>query len=89
MTENPKANRPKIFISYAWKNQTVAKQLQGNLRRDGVDVFVDYEEIIAGDSLPDRISAALDWCDTLLLLWAEAALQSYYVKQEWESAFIG
>jgi hypothetical protein len=34
-----------------------------------------------------RISAALDWCDTLVLLWSADAAQSYYVKQEWESAF--
>lgn len=78
---------PKVFISYAWKNQSVAKQLQRDLIRDGVEVFVDYEKISGGDSLPARISAALEWCNTLVLLWSADSAQSYYVSQEWESAF--
>ncbi len=77
----------KIFISYAWENQTIAKRLQSDLQRDGVDVFVDYEKIAGGDSLPQRISAALEWCNTLVLLWSADSAQSYYVKQEWSSAF--
>jgi len=78
---------PKIFISYAWKNQTIAKRLQSDLQRDGVEVFVDYEKISGGDSLPERISAALEWCNTLVLLWSADSAQSYYVSQEWTSAF--
>jgi hypothetical protein len=83
----PEPTSPKVFISYAWKNQPLAKQLQKDLRRDGVEVFIDYEKITGGDSLPDRISAGLDWCNTLVLLWSADAAQSYYVSQEWESAF--
>jgi hypothetical protein len=78
---------PKIFISYAWKNQPIAKSLQSDLKRDGVEVFVDYEKITGGDSLPERISAALDWCNTLILLWSADSAESYYVRQEWTSAF--
>ncbi|MGH7601356.1 MAG: TIR domain-containing protein, partial [bacterium] len=88
MASSPQeVNPPKVFISYAWKNQPVAKQLQRDLIRDGVEVFVDYEKITGGDSLPDRISAALDWCNTLILLWSADSAESYYVKQEWTSAF--
>jgi hypothetical protein len=78
---------PRVFISYAWEYQPLAKQLQADLQRDGVEVFVDYEKITGGDSLPARISAALEWCNTLILLWSAEAAQSYYVAQEWESAF--
>jgi hypothetical protein len=87
MTSPPEPSPPKVFISYAWKNQPVAKQLQRDLQRDGVEVFVDYEKISGGDSLPARISAALDWCNTLILLWSADSAESYYVKQEWTSAF--
>jgi hypothetical protein len=87
MTSPPEPSPPKVFISYAWRNQPVAKQLQRDLQRDGVEVFVDYEKITGGDSLPDRISAALDWCNTLVLLWSADSAESYYVKQEWTSAF--
>jgi len=87
MPNTPEPTSPKVFISYAWKNQPLAKQLQKDLRRDGVEVFIDYEKITGGDSLPDRISAGLDWCNTLVLLWSTDAAQSYYVSQEWTSAF--
>ena len=65
----------------------MAKQLQRDLIRVGVELFVDYEEITGGESLPERISAALDWCNTLVLLWSADAAQSYYVSREWTSAF--
>ncbi len=78
---------PKIFISYAWKNQPIAKRLQSDLKRDSVEVFVDYERIAGGDSLPARISVGLDWCNTLILLWSAEAANSRYVSEEWESAF--
>lgn len=87
MADSPQNVPPKVFISYAWKNQAVAKQLQRDLQRDGVEVFVDYEKISGGDSLPERISAALDWCNTLVLLWSADSAKSFYVRQEWTSAF--
>jgi len=83
----PPEPAPRIFISYAWKNQPIAKRLQSDFKRDGVEVFVDYERIIGGDSLPARISAGLDWCNILVLLWSADSTQSYYVTQEWTSAF--
>jgi len=79
-------NAPKVFISYAWENQPLARQLQRDLQNDGIEVFVDYQEIKGGDSLPARISAALDWCDTLVLLWSKEAAQSRWVAREWECA---
>ena len=36
--------------------------------------------------MPDRISDALEWCDTLVLVWSESASNSYYVRLEWQSA---
>ncbi len=86
MPNNPEPI-PKIFISYAWKNQTIAKRLQGDLKRDGVEVFVDYEKIYGGDSLPAHISVGLEWCNTLVLLWSADSAESYYVQKEWTSAF--
>jgi len=83
----PEPTLPKVFISYAWKNQPLAKQLQRDLMRDGVEVFIDYEKISGGDSLPARIGAGLEWCNTLVLLWSAEAAESYYVSQEWMSAF--
>lgn len=82
----PQTHSRKVFISYAWENQPIARQLQRDLQNDGVEVFVDYAELKGGDSLPARISKALDWCDTLVLLWSKDAAQSRWVAREWECA---
>lgn len=77
---------PKIFISHSWEDNEISRKLTDNLRRDGVEVWIDYERIESGDSLPRRISEALEWCDTLILLWSKTAANSYYVNLEWENA---
>ena len=50
---------PKVFISYAWENQPLARQLQRDLQNDGVEVFVDYEKVKGGDSLPALLRSRL------------------------------
>ncbi len=86
MTNQPPNASPKIFISYAWENQATAKRLQQALQAAGAEVFVDYTGTQGGESLPTRISQALDWCDTLILLWSPAAASSHWVELEWTSA---
>lgn len=86
MTAQPLNASPKIFISYAWENQATTKQLQQVLQAAGAEVFVDYTGIQGGESLPTRISQALDWCDTLILLWSLTAANSHWVELEWTSA---
>lgn len=86
MTSQFSSASPKIFISYAWENQASAKQLQQALQTVGAEVFVDYTSIQGGESLPTRISQALRWCDTLILLWSQHAMNSHWVELEWTSA---
>jgi hypothetical protein len=86
MTTPQQATSPKIFISYAWENQATAKQLQQALQAAGAEIFVDYTGIQGGESLPTRISQALRWCDTLILLWSQHAKDSHWVELEWTSA---
>jgi len=86
MTAQPPNTSPKIFISYAWENQATVRQLQQALQAAGAEVFVDYTGIQGGESLPTRISQALRWCDTLILLWSQHAKESHWVELEWTSA---
>lgn len=76
----------KIFISYSSKDKLTAKKLEEKLKKDGAEVFVDYHRIKPGDTLPGKISEALEWCDTFLLLWSKHAQKSDWVKLEWENA---
>jgi hypothetical protein len=77
---------PKVFISHSWEDNEIARKIADRLKNDGVTIWVDYESISGGDSLPDKICEALEWCDVLLLIWSNPAISSYYVGLEWKSA---
>lgn len=79
-------NNPKIFVSYSWKDKSIVQQLEADLKSAGAELWIDYSEARGGDNLPERISEALDWCDTFLLIWSDAAVSSSWVKLEWSSA---
>jgi hypothetical protein len=77
---------PKIFISHSWNDNEISRKLAQYLKRDGADIWIDYARIEGGDKLPKRIGNALKWCDALLLLWSQAAADSYWVEEEWTNA---
>jgi len=81
----PKA-KPKIFISHAWEDKELVRQLEKVLRAAGAEVWVDHAELRGGQNLPKRISNALEWCNTLLLIWSKAAADSRWVELEWTNA---
>lgn len=76
----------KIFISHTWEDNDLVYQLGTELKNAGIEIWVDYNDVRGGDNLPERISEALQWCNTLLLIWSEAASKSYWVKLEWTNA---
>ena len=67
------SNSPRIFISHAWEDKALVRRLEAALKAAGAEVWVDHVGVRGGDNLPERISEALDWCDTLLLVWSNAA----------------
>ncbi len=86
MAQPENNHRPKVFISHAWGNKPLVWQIEEKLQAAGVEVWVDHVGIRGGDSLPKRISDALEWCDTLVLVWSEAANASEWIALEWENA---
>ena len=47
-----------------------------------MSIWIDYARIEPGDSLPERIGKALEWCDALVLVWSASAAGSRWVKEE-------
>ncbi|HEX9974509.1 MAG TPA: toll/interleukin-1 receptor domain-containing protein, partial [bacterium] len=76
----------KVFISHSWKDNEIARKIAQYLKHDRVDIWIDYARIKPGEGLPHRISQALEWCDTLVLIWSKGAVDSYYVGLEWQAA---
>jgi hypothetical protein len=86
MAKKTQTNKPRIFISHAWEDKLLVRRLETELSAAGAEVWVDHLGIRGGDNLPKRISDALEWCNTLLLLWSDAALDSHWVELEWTNA---
>lgn len=86
MAQPQKIDPPRIFISHAWEDKALVRQIEKALAAAGAEVWVDHAGIRGGDNLPERISDALDWCNTLLLIWSKAAAGSRWVKLEWTNA---
>ncbi|MGH7595549.1 MAG: TIR domain-containing protein [bacterium] len=77
---------PRIFISHAWEDKELVRRLEKTLADAGAEVWVDHADIRGGDNLPERINDALEWCNTLLLVWSKPAKASHWVKLEWTNA---
>ena len=80
------AEKPRIFISHAWEEKARVQDLERSMKAAGVEVWVDHSDVRGGDNFPKRISDALTWCNTLLLVWSEHGAGSPWVEQEWTCA---
>lgn len=77
---------PKIFISYAGEDRFFVQQIEAGLKSAGAEVWIDYSDVRGGDVFPKRVSDALEWCDTFILIWTKTARDSRWVEREWTSA---
>lgn len=77
---------PKIFISHSWDNKPLVRRLEAELKSAGAEVWVDHAGVRGGDNLSKEISAALAWCNTVVLVWSQSAAESHWVELEWTNA---
>jgi hypothetical protein len=76
-----------MFLSHSHQDRAMATDLQKTLVTAGADVYLDQDNIQAGDDLPKRIVEGLTWCETVLLIWSAAAASSVWVSREWNTAY--
>lgn len=79
-------SKKKIFVSHSQKDKPFVCKLANALKSAGVEVWVDFNDIQAGDNLPKSINNALEWCNVIILVWSFAASKSYWVELEWSNA---
>jgi hypothetical protein len=82
------AKRLKVFISYSWKDRSVAEGIEVCLTACGVDVWLDQREIRVGDSIPLRVSEGLTESQYIILLMSENSMSSPWVQREWLSMLL-
>ncbi len=75
-----------VFISHNHEDQECASRLGAQLRLTGADIWFSEWEINAGDSIPGRVSEAIEVVDAVVILWSEHARASSWVRAERDAA---
>lgn len=81
----PQPTAPRIFVSHSHQDDAFTARLVADLRHAGADVRVDMTELGAG-AFVQRINAALDANEWLVLVLTPAAIVSPYVQEEMDAA---
>lgn len=71
-----------VFISYAHPDAHYAKRLYNLLTAIGYKVFLDTEDIAAGDLWSERIQKALEGSTLMLILVSNRTNSAYFQKEE-------
>jgi len=77
--------QPNIFVSHSHDNEVFADRLVADLRKTGVDAWLDKTDLGPGN-FQQRINNALTICDWFLLVLTRSALASPWVRQEVDAA---
>ena len=71
-----------VFISYARKDSDYVYTLAKELRRIGLDIWID-QDIDPGDNWDNSIEVALGHCEKMLLIVSPDSMRSDNVQDEW------
>jgi len=71
-----------VFLSHSTKDKPVVRELAARLKKDGVRVWLDEEQIKPGDSIPAKIEEALERSRVLVLCMSENAFGSDWAQLE-------
>lgn len=80
---------PRAFVSHSHSDKAVAERLATELRKKGVDAWLDKWEIQPGDSIVQKIfEEGLKDCAAFLILLSQSSVESRWVKQELDAALV-
>jgi hypothetical protein len=84
----------KVFISFEGRDRPAAQRLTDRLREDGIDVWLDEDNLRGGDKVNETIINAINKCPAFIPLNSKHAIQKEgkkgklkYHIQEWEYAY--
>lgn len=71
-----------VFISYSRRNKELVDRMVDDLEKAGINVWLDREDIKAGDSWRLQIVEAIDACDAFVLMLSPESAASENVHKE-------
>lgn len=79
---------PKAFLSYAWEDRELAKQIATAMQANGIDTWWAEWCMSAGDSLRQKIDAGLDDCTHFVVLLTPVSLSKPWINQEMDAGLM-
>ena len=71
-----------IFLSYSWKDQGVAHQIEADLREIGFSVWIDYRELRPDYDILSQLDAAIFRCSVFAFVEGRNRGRSVWMKRE-------
>lgn len=78
-----------VFISYSHADRAIADDLSRRLAAEGYRIWLDRLELRAGDSLTEKIAAAIGDMEFLIALVTETSVNSPWCRKELSLAMTG
>jgi predicted peroxiredoxin len=76
------------FISHSTKDKPFVRKLAADLVSNGVRVWLDEQQILVGDSIPEKIAQGLAESDFFLIVSSKNSAESQWVKKELNNALV-
>ena len=75
-----------IFVSYDREDTDFSEVVQVKLHKAGYEIFMDQEQLNAGDNWREKIDQAIRYSQALIVIMTPEAAVSPYVNYEWAFA---
>jgi hypothetical protein len=76
------------FISHSTRDKPFVRKLAADLVASGVKVWLDEQQILVGDSIPEKIAQGLAESDFFLIVVSANSVDSAWVQKELSSALV-
>ncbi|NDJ78686.1 MAG: TIR domain-containing protein [Chloroflexi bacterium] len=73
-----------VFISYSRNDEAFVRWLAGNLENNGVNVWMDVQDLDAGIKWSTAIQDALKTCKVMVVVVSPDSMKSKNVEDEWQ-----
>jgi hypothetical protein len=77
-----------VFISYSSADSALVRRIAERLERSGLSIFLAPAEIRAGENFLESLSDGLQRSQFVMLFLSESAIDSFWVKREWQSHLV-
>ncbi|MBX3083264.1 MAG: TIR domain-containing protein [Anaerolineae bacterium] len=74
-----------LFISHSSKDNEITRKIHDRLTAAGIDTWVDFIDIRAGDEWDAKIQEALHSAKRAVIVLSQASLDSTHCKGEWQT----